>query len=300
MHAAYREASIAASIVAVYDKRRGVELSTSQGLVRLTAQDAAELIDALGGSRAERLPGYAIRYLDGNGLAASERRLKPLRASAAAPLPGKSLVVFDAERGLLSDVFPCADGHAQERARLQEVSATVQAGELWIADRHFCVTAFLTAIARRRAAFLIRHHAGLTVKPLSPIRPVGTCPNGALFEHAVQVTDADGHTWTWRRIVLKLQRPTRNGDHDLIVLTNLAAEIANTTAGLNIAVEAHEWERFVRADLPQLCRRLLDLAQRVNLKKLRKNTRGPKNPPTPRTRFKGKPPVSTAKVLVMN
>jgi len=51
--------------------------------------------------------------LDGNCLAASEHRLKPLRATTAGPLPGKSLVVFDPQRNIASDVFPCADGHAQ-------------------------------------------------------------------------------------------------------------------------------------------------------------------------------------------
>lgn len=35
VHAAHRESSIAASVVAVYDKLKRVELSTSQGLVRL-------------------------------------------------------------------------------------------------------------------------------------------------------------------------------------------------------------------------------------------------------------------------
>lgn len=209
VNAAYRASSIAAPIVAVYDKLKGVEVSTAQGLVRLTAQDAAELIDELGGARAERLPGYRLLYLDGNCLAASERRLKPLRDSAAAPLPGKSLVVFDDARGLLSDVFPCADGHAQERSLLDEVAETVQANDLWIADRHFCVTAFLAAIARRQAAFLIRHHTGLTVKPLSALQPAGAGSDGPLFEQAVQVTDAEGHTWIWRRIVLELERPTR-------------------------------------------------------------------------------------------
>ena len=380
VNAAYREASIAASIAAVYDKLKGVEVSTAQGLVRLTAQDAAELIDELGGARAERLPGYRLLYLDGNCLAASERRLKPLRDSAAAPLPGKSLVVFDDARGLLSDVFPCADGHAQERSLLDEVAETVQADELWIADRNFCVTAFLAAIARRQAAFLIRHHTGLTVKPLSALQAAGTGADGALFEQAVQVTDAEGHSWTWRRIVLELERPTRNGDQQLIVLTNLpaeqadaatvaalyrsrwtietafqkleghlnselntlgypqaalfgfclalvafnlyavvmaalraahpeanvdetvseyylAGEIARTSEGLTIAVEEQHWQVFAQTDRAQCADLLLALAQRVNLKKLRKSPRGPKKPPTPRTKHKGKPHVSTAKLL---
>ncbi|WP_200348100.1 transposase [Halochromatium glycolicum] len=355
-------------------------MSTAQVLVRLSAQDAAELIDALGGARAERLPGYRILYLDGNCLAASERRLKPLRDSAAAPLPGKSLVVFDDARGLLSDVFPCADGHAQERSLLDDVAETVQANDLWIADRNFCVTAFLAAIARRQAAFLIRHHTGLHIKPLSALQPAGTGADGPVFEQAVQVTDAEGHTWTWRRIVLELERPTRNGDQQLIVLTNLpaeqadaatvaeldrsrwtietafqkleghlhselntlgypqaalfgfclalvafnldavvmaalraahpevnvnetvseydlAGEIARTSEGLTIAVEEQHWQVFAQADRAHCADLLLALAQRVNLKKLRKSPRGPKKPPTPRTKHKGKPHVSTAKLL---
>ena len=54
VHAAHRESSIAASVVAVYDKLKGVELSTSQGLVRLIDGDAAELIDELGGAPARQ------------------------------------------------------------------------------------------------------------------------------------------------------------------------------------------------------------------------------------------------------
>jgi len=39
---------------------------------------------------------------------------------------------------------------------------------------------------------------------------------------------------------------------------------------------------------------LLDLTNQVDL---RKTTRGPKKPPTPRTQYKGQPHVSTAKLL---
>ena len=40
------------------------------------------------------LPGYRVRILDGNHLAASDRRLGVLRGHAAGPLPGHALVVF--------------------------------------------------------------------------------------------------------------------------------------------------------------------------------------------------------------
>ena len=121
VHAAYRQANIAASIIAVYAKLQGIELTTSQALVRYIAREAQVLIETMNGARAPLLPGYRLKYLDGNCLAASEHRLKPLRATAAGPLPGKSLVVFDPQLNIASDVFPCADGHTQERALLGAV-----------------------------------------------------------------------------------------------------------------------------------------------------------------------------------
>ena len=380
VNAAYRTSGIAASIVAVYGKLKGVELQTSQGLVRFIAEESAPLIDSLQGARAPLLTGYRVKYLDGNCLAASERRLKPLRASAAAALPGKSLVVFDPRLGIVADVFPCADGHAQERRLLGEVSATVQAHDLWVADRNFCVNSFLCAIARTSAAFIVREHAQFASKPLEPMRRVATSPTGEVFEQRVEVTSSTGETWIWRRIQVKLQRKTRNGDSALTVLTNLpaeaadavtvtalyrsrwtietafqkleghlnseldtlgypqaalfgfclalvafnlyavvmaalraahptvnvddtlseyylAAEIANTTEGMIIAVDDADWARFANASREELCALLLALAARVDLVKLRKTTRGPKKPRTPKTKYKGKTHVSTAKVL---
>jgi hypothetical protein len=153
VHAAYRHAAIAASIVSVYAKLRGVELTTSQGLVRHLAGEARMLIESINGQRPAQLPGYRLKYLDGNCPAASEHRLKPLRTTGAGALPGKSLVVFDPQPGLAVDVFPCADGHARERSLLGAVAETVQPGEVWVADRNFCVSGFLHAIHQRQAFF---------------------------------------------------------------------------------------------------------------------------------------------------
>ena len=142
--------------------------------------------------RPAQLPGYRLKYLDGNCLAASDHRLKPLRITAAGPLPGKSLVVFDPQLGLAVDVFPCADGHAQERSLLEAVAATVAPGEVWVADRNFCVSGFLHAIDRRAAFFIIRQHGGLTTKPLEPMRRVGSSDTGEVHEQAVPILHEDG------------------------------------------------------------------------------------------------------------
>ncbi len=56
--------------------------------------------------------------LDGHGLEATAHRLKALCEGRAGALPGTSLVVFAPALGLVTDVLPCEDGHAQEHSVL--------------------------------------------------------------------------------------------------------------------------------------------------------------------------------------
>jgi hypothetical protein len=77
----------------------------------------------------------------------------------------------------------------------------------------------------------------------------------------------------------------------------MAGEIAATMTGMNLIVPEQEWEPFAHATPDQFCVALLWLASRIDLRIFSKTTRGPKKPPTPRTKFKGKPHVSTAKLL---
>lgn len=120
VHAAYqgREAEVGTSIVSVYSKLKGIELQTSAELVRYSATALAPIVEQVGGAREPWLAGYQVKIIDGNCLEATEHRLKPLRELGAGALPGKSLVVFDPVLGLVTEVFPCEDGHAQERALL--------------------------------------------------------------------------------------------------------------------------------------------------------------------------------------
>ena len=95
---------------------------------------------------------------------------------------------------------------------------------------------------------------------------------------------------------LRAAHPTQAID-DTVSDYYLAAEIATTMTGLTIAVPEQEWALLAHA-IPELFAAwLLGLANQVDLRKLRKTTRGPKKPPIPRTRFKGQPHVSTAKLL---
>jgi hypothetical protein len=78
---------------------------------------------------------------------------------------------------------------------------------------------------------------------------------------------------------------------------SMAAEIATTFNGLDIAVSQGEWAQLARTAPDHLSTLLLQIAAQVDLKMLRKTPRGPKKPRTPRTKFKGKSRISTGKLL---
>src|SRR6267142_5343669 len=120
-----------------------------------------------------------------------------------------------------SQPAPCEDGHAQERSMLGQVLETVQVHDLWIQDRNFCTCAFLCGIDSRGAGFITRQHAGLPFEVVTTLRPVGRIETGQVAEQRVQVWDAQGQAHLFRRIQVKLDQATRDGDRVLDILTNL-------------------------------------------------------------------------------
>jgi hypothetical protein len=209
------------SVTSLYNKLQGVETAVSAELVRFTAARVGDLIGALGGQLPSLLPGYVVKILDGNALAATDHRLQETRDQSAAPLPGKSLVVLDPQLMLAVDVFPCEDGHAQERSLLPEVLATVRAGELWIEDRNFCTLGLLFGIERKRAFFLVREHKSLPWQAIGKLRRVGRTETGEAFEQTVRLEDESGDILFARRVVLRLDKPTRDGETEIALLSNV-------------------------------------------------------------------------------
>lgn len=222
VNAAYKKAPepLGITVSALYEKLKGVELSVSQALLRETSDDLSAILEALGFVPEPWLPGYPIRILDGNGLAASEKRLAVHRDASGAALPGKSLVVFDPERRLMRDVFPCEDGHAQERRLLDAVAGTVRPGELWIADRNFCTVGFLDQLHERRAYALIRRHRNLPLTEATLFSQVEERPGRRLREKPVTVAGRG-----YRLVRVELEKPTRDGDLFIDILTDLPADI---------------------------------------------------------------------------
>lgn len=228
VHAAYQSSDLGVSAQAVYNKLDRVELPVSAELVRDSARQAGAVIDALSARLEPWLSGYRCRVLDGNHLSATEHRLEELRTTWAAPLPGKVLVVLDPERMLAGDVFLTEDGHAQERSLLDEVLETVLPRDLWIGDRNFCTIPFLQGIARKLGFFAIRQHGQLEGELIGARQRVGKSETGVVYEQALEVTDSrTGQSLRLRRVTVELKQPTRDGDRELHVLSNVPAEDAD-------------------------------------------------------------------------
>ncbi len=147
----------------------------------------------------------------------------------AAALPGQALVVLDPQWMLIVDVLPWEDAHAQERSLLEQMVPKVQPRDLWIDDRNFCTTKFLFGIARRQGCFLVRqHNSTLHWQLLGQRQPRGRVPTGRVYEQTVRLHHPEtGESLRARRITVALDTPTREGEQEIHLLTNLPAEEAD-------------------------------------------------------------------------
>ncbi|MCU1449928.1 MAG: Transposase domain protein [Acidimicrobiales bacterium] len=219
-----RDLSLVASISAFYRKLNRMGLAVPEAVVRRTASRARRLIVAGGGLLPEPIEGYAARVLDGNVMTGTEHRIVPLRTTWSAGLPGMSLAVYEPASGLILDLILEEDAHCQERALLDRVE--VRPGQLWIMDRNFCVRSLIFRMARRDAFFLVRwHRSTLPFVPAGRTRSCGRCPSGRVYEQPIDVADGEGGVHRLRRIVLKLDRPTRDGEAEIVLVTNLPPEV---------------------------------------------------------------------------
>jgi len=231
MHNVYlkRQAELAVSAKALYDKLNHMELGVSRELVRYAAREGEILIRRMKGTRAPLLKKYRCRILDGNHLCGTEHRLKVLRQTRAGALPGQALVLLDPELMLVVDVFPCADGHAQERSILPGVLPSIFPKDVLIADRNFCTTQFLFGIHRKKAFFVIRQHSrNLFWRTVGKCRFIGRTRTGLVYEQTAILTDPEtGEEMVSRRITVKLKKPTRDGDLEIHLFTDLPAADAD-------------------------------------------------------------------------
>ena len=229
VHAAYQASTedIGVSITSLYNKLNGIETNISAELVRYAAKQVEPIIKKLGGTVRSPLPGMRLKLLDGNCIEKSQHRIEELRFISSGPLPGKSLVVYDPVLRLPIDVFPCEDGHAQERSLLKTVLLTIEKSDVWIADRNFCTVNFTCGIENRDAFFVIREHKKYPLQLIGKEKYIGKTETGRVYEQRIAVIDHAGREHIYRRIRIRLKKETRDGDTDLFIISNLSKTKAN-------------------------------------------------------------------------
>jgi hypothetical protein len=238
VHAAYKafEKIIGVSKVALYAKINGQETKISQALVRYSSTELLAVREEFTKANQVILAGYEVRILDGNHIGGTEHRLKVLRAEPAAALPAQALAVLDPQRELVVDVFPEEDAHAQERSILPQVLEMVQEGQLWIADRNFCTHGCLSNIHKKKAYFIVREHLNIGWTELTSLEEKGRNVSGTVLEQKVQLNNGP----IVRRIVVRLEKPTRHGDKEVWLLTNLREDVSQLVAGFSSRVNLSE------------------------------------------------------------
>jgi hypothetical protein len=221
--------TLSATRQALYDKLKRVEPTVSAALVHHAGTELLGCVRKMKRAPKAALSGYRLRVLDGNHLTGTEHRLKGLRGTRAAALPGQALVLYDPRFDLITDAIPCEDAYSQERSLLDQVLPLIRENDCIVADRNFCTTGFLFGLWRRGGDFVIRQHAStLTWKGIGKARRAGRDGQGRLLkEQRIGLTDpATGETIVVRRITIPLRKPNDKGEKELYVLTKLPAKAA--------------------------------------------------------------------------
>jgi IS4 transposase len=217
------------TLKSVYEKLQHIEPPVSAALVNHVAGRCDGLVRELGGTCLALLPGHRVKILDGNHLAATQKRLKVTRGHSAGALPGQSLAVLDPQTMLVTDLIPCEDAHTQERALLDQVLPLVQEGDVWIDDRNFCTVDFLLGINQRHAFFVTRRHGNTTLEPESEFSQEVETETGWVSEQWVWVCRDDQRLLKVRLVRVRLKQPTEDGDTSVEILSNLPVEEADAT-----------------------------------------------------------------------
>lgn len=237
VHASYqeREEQVGVSKQAVYDKLQGVEPAVSAALVGVPAAELAQVLIQAKATKPDPLPDYHTFILDGKRLDATEHRLRETRWLKSAPLPGEVVALFDTRLEMFVDVACNPDAYACERKVVLPLLKKLEPGALYLVDRNFCDGPLIERFVQGKALFIMRHH-GRSPRwrkaKASRLRKVGQDRRGGtVYEQDVEAFLPDGSWHRLRRITVKLAQPTRDGDRELHLLTNLPESVAAAQIG---------------------------------------------------------------------
>jgi IS4 transposase len=205
------------SLAALYDKVSRTEPALLRALVIGSAQRLAPTIEELGCSAI--LPGWQLRVVDGNHLPSSEKRLGALRRERGAARPGFSVVIYDPDLDQVIDLQPCEDAYVSVLPLLEKA----RADQLWMADRLYCTFPVMEACEDAGTSFIIREpskHPRLFQE--SDWQESVAVATGNVREQTIEVKSGR----QWRRVELRLQKPTESGDTTLLFWSNLPDTIS--------------------------------------------------------------------------
>ncbi len=129
------------------------------------------------------------------------------------------------------------------RRLFAQVLETVEAQQLWIADRNMCTLDFLSGIFQRQASFVIREHQNLPWTAIAKLKSCGQVEGGELWAQPIEIQRGE-ETAKLRRIVLRLTTPSRHGDGEIVVLTNLPTTDASAQQVMQLYRERWQVERL--------------------------------------------------------
>lgn len=214
--------TITATAAALYAKYGRIDPRYTTAVVRESGRRMSELLRAAGVKEPFGWEGYRVIVLDGTDLGGTEHRLKVLRKIKAAGLPGRFVAAYEWATAVVVDAAASEDAYTSERELVRAILAEAVPGNLFVADRHFCTTEILFSVIGHRAFFVIRQHENLRWRPLKQAWCVGRVASGEVREQSIEVEDTDsGACRRMRRIVLKLDTPTDEGDTEIVLLSNL-------------------------------------------------------------------------------
>ena len=79
----------------------------------------------------------------------------------------------------------------------------------------------------------------------------------------------------------------------------VANELRVNYGGMDVAIDDEDWRPFQSMSAGELAAKLKEYASNVRLSSFKRHSRGPKKPPTPRTKYTDTPHVSTARLLLL-
>ena len=212
---------------AMYERFGTVFPQFSCALVRRSAEATAPFVESRW-PEGRRDWGDRVRVVDGTMPQGSEHRLKVLRTCGPAGLPCKIVFAFDPSRRLCVDAEASEDAYAGEALVAQPIFERAEPGQVYVCDRGYDSLKIFRTLQARGANFVVRESkGGPQVAEAGRLRKIGRVATGVVYEQPVDV-GPPGKALRLRRVVVRLDEPTRKKETELRLLSDLEGDVAAT------------------------------------------------------------------------